>query len=143
MPSASVGHAEGNRIIPVFRSHGLGRHDNHLMGIDKACLMSLCAADHDTVGTSPPLHGGTNQDPSACGARERSPFRVCHGAVHSQILLLCILEELFKVFKIMGAILFINFIRGAVNGVESVHSDTALEAGRCLLTAEPAAFLLS
>ncbi len=134
------GTCERNRIIPVFRSHGLGRHDNHLMGIDKACLMSLCAADHDTVGTS--LHYMEEQIRILLRMRGQGAvtFRVCHGAVHSQILLLCILEELFKVFEIMGAIFFINFIRGAVNGVESVHSDTALEAGRCLLTAEPLHF---
>ena len=64
-------------------------------------------------------------------------FGVGHSAVDGQVFILNVLDKFFEIFMIMGAVFFIELIRGAVNGVKRVHTDAALEASRGFLSAEP------
>lgn len=69
-------------------------------------------------------------------------LRVCHSAVNGVVMLLNILEEFLEVLMVMCSVLFICLIGCAVNGVERVHADTALETGCGLLSTESLHFNL-
>ena len=64
-------------------------------------------------------------------------FRVGHCAVYGQVFILNMLNKLFEVFMIMRSVFFIELIRCAENGVKCIHTDAALEASRCFLSAKP------
>ena len=64
-------------------------------------------------------------------------FRVGHCAVYGKILILNVLDKLFEVFMIVSSVFFIEFIRGAENGIKRIHTDTTLETSRGFLSAEP------
>ena len=51
-------------------------------------------------------------------------------------MLLNILEEFLEVLVVMSSVFLICLVSCAVNGVECVHADTALETGCGLLSAE-------
>ena len=63
-------------------------------------------------------------------------LRVCHSAVNGVVMLLNILEEFLEVLVVMSSVFLICLVSCAVNGVECVHADTALETGCCFLSAE-------
>ena len=62
------------------------------------------------------------------------PFGVGHGAVHGQVVILYVDQKFLEVFMVMGAVFFIDFIGGGINGIEGVHAYAALEAAGGLLT---------
>ena len=127
------GHREGDGIVLVVGAHGLGGHDDDLVGVDDAGLMGFGAADHHAVGTA--FHHV--EEEIRIGLLMRGlgtvALGVGHGAVHGQVVLLAIEHKLFEVFMVGGAVLFVNFIGGGVLGVECIHANAALEAGGGLL----------
>ena len=56
-----------------------------------------------------------------------------HGAVHRQVVVLHVDEELLEVLVIACAVLLVDLIGGGVHGVEGVHTHAALEAAGRLL----------
>ena len=95
--------------------------------------MSLGAADHDAVGAA--FHHMEEQIGVLLlmGALERVALDVGHGAVHGQVPFLNVGHEFFEVFKIVGAVFFVDLKGGGIDGVEGVHAHAALEAGGGLL----------
>lgn len=104
------------------------------MGVDGTCLVNLGAADDNAVRTA--FHD-MDEDVRVFLFMRRLgavPFRIRHGAVYGQVIILDVDEELLEVFMVMGAIFFVDFIGRGVYGVEGVHTDAALEAAGCFLT---------
>ena len=60
-------------------------------------------------------------------------LRVRHGAVHHQVLVLDVGQELLEVLMIMRAVLLVHFVRGGEHRVERVHTHAPLEAAGRLL----------
>ena len=59
---------------------------------------------------------------------------VGHGAVHRQVVVLHVDEELLEILVVVGAVLLIDLVGGGIDGVEGVHAHAALEAASRLLT---------
>lgn len=127
-----AGKADGPILIGFL--HGDGGHEDVPMGIDGTCLVNLGAADDNAVRTA--FHD-MDEDVRVFLFMRRLgavPFRIRHGAVYGQVIILDVDEELLEVFVVMGAVFFVDFIGRGVYGVEGVHTDAALEAAGCFLT---------
>ena len=127
------GAGKAHSPVLVGLTHGDGGHEDVPVGVDGAGLVALGAAHHNAVRA--PLHhmhvhvgisllaGGLG--PVALGVR--------HGAVHGQVVVLHIGQELLEVLVIVGAVLLVDLVSGGEHGVEGVHAHAALEAGSGLL----------
>ena len=98
--------------------------------------MSLGTPHNDAV--RPSFHNAEEEVGILLGVRSQGAVTlwIRHGSVYGEIIFLCVEKKFLEIFKIIRAILFINFISGAVNCIEGIHSDTALEAGCRFLSAE-------
>ena len=70
------------------------------------------------------------------GSQAAVTFRVGHSAVNCKVLFLNAFQESHEVIMIMGTIFFIRIKCRGEYGVESIHANAALEAGRRLLAEE-------
>ena len=94
---------------------------------------ALAPPHHDAVG--PALHHPQEQVGVLLlvGGLGAVALDVGHGAVHGQVPFLDIGHEFFEVFKVMGAVFFVDLKGGGIDGVEGVHAHAALEARGGLL----------
>lgn len=116
-----AGKADGPILIGFL--HGDGGHENVPMGVDGTCLVDFGAANDNAVRTA--FHD-MDEDVRVFLFMRRLgavPFRIRHGTVYGQILILDIDEELLEVFVVMGSVFFVDFIGRGVYGVEGVHTD--------------------
>ena len=127
---------EGNRIVLIIGTHGLGGHNDDLVGVADTGLVGLGAADYDTVGAA--LHNTQEHIRIyLCMGRQGTvALGVGHGAVNGQVVLGGILHELHKVLMVVGAVSLVTLIGGGEQGVKGVHAYAALEAGCGLLAAQ-------
>ena len=130
------GHGKGDGVIGILRLHGLGGHDEDLVGIRRAGLVSLGSPDHHAVRTA--LHDPQEQVAVGLGVRREAPVTlgISHGAVHGEVLLLDVFHVLFEIIEIVRAVNLVHLIGRGPDGVEGVHAHAALEAGCGLLAAE-------
>ena len=127
------GAGEGHGVVPVGLAHGDGGHEDMPVGVDGAGLVAFRAADHDTV--VPALH---HMDVHIrvgllVGCLGAVALGVGHGAVHRQVVVLDVDEEVLEVLVVVGAVLLVDLVGGGVDGVEGVHAHAALEAAGGLL----------
>ena len=112
------------------------------MGIHRASLMCLRA------GYNNPVLSFLNDMQIQiriflpAGGKSSVSFRVGHGSVYGQILLLYIFHVITESLMVNGSILLINLKCGGVNGIESIHTHAALETCSCLLSQKPLHFHL-
>ena len=127
---------EGNRIVLIIGTHGLGGHYDDLVGVADTGLVGLGAANDDTVGTT--LHNAQEHVGIGLGMGGQGTVTlgVGHGAVNGQVGLGGILHKLHKVLVIVGAVGLVALIGGGEQGVEGIHTHAALEAGGGLLAAQ-------
>ena len=136
------GAGKADRPILIRLTHGNGGHEDVPVGVDGAGLVALGAADHNAVGAA--LHHmnehiGVGLIVGGLGA---VTLGVGHGAVHGEVIVLHVGQELLEVFVIVGAVLLIHLERGGEHGVEAVHAHAALEAGSGLLAQQALHFHL-
>lgn len=96
--------------------------------------MALGPADHDAVGAA--LHHMDVHIRVGLVVRGLAAVAlgVGHSAVHRQVVVLHVDEELLEILVVVGAVLLIDLVGGGIDGVEGVHAHTALETAGRLLT---------
>jgi hypothetical protein len=104
------------------------------MRVDCASLVDLRAIDNNTVRAALDHAQEEVGVLLVVGSLGAVALGVGHGAVHGEVLVLHHNQELLEILVVMRAILLIDLIGGGVDGIESVHTDTALEAAGGLLT---------
>ena len=128
-------YCEGDRVVLVALAHGDGRHDQNLVRVYEAGLMSLSAGDVNAVRSA--LNNVQEQIRiSLLGRSQRAvALDVGHSAVNSKVLVLYAGEELEEVLVVLGAASLVDLVGGGEYSVHSVHAYAALEAC-CGLLAE-------
>ena len=104
------------------------------VGVDGAGLVALGAADHDAVGAAlhhVDVHIGIGL---LMGSLAAVALGVGHSAVHRQVVVLDVDQELLEILVVVGSVLLVDLVGGGEHGVEGVHAHTALEATGGLLT---------
>ena len=129
-----VGRAgEADREVLVAFAHGHRRHDDDLVRVAGAGLVSLGAAHDDAVVTlldDVHVHVGVRL---LMRRQAAVALGVGHGPVRHEILVLQVLYVLLEALVVVGAPGLIGLVGDRVEGVDRVHPDTALEARACLL----------
>ena len=136
------GAGEGDSPVLVSLTHGDGGHEDVPVGVDGAGLVALGAADHDAIGAAlhdMDVHVGVRLLAGRLGA---VALGVGHGAVHGQVVVLDVGQELLEVLVVVGAVLLVDLEGGGEHGVEGVHAHAALEAGSGLLAQQALHFHL-
>ena len=136
------GAGKADSPILIGLTHGDGGHEDVPVGVDGAGLVALGAADHNAVGAA--LHHmnehiGVGLIVGGLGA---VTLGVGHGAVHGEVIVLHVGQELLEVLVIVGAVLLVDLIGGGEDGVKGVHAHAALEAGSGLLAQQALHFHL-
>ena len=127
------GAGKADSPILIGLTHGDGGHEDVPVGVDGAGLVALGTADHDAVGTAlhhMNVHVGISL---LAGRFGTVTLGVGHSAVHGEVIVLNVGQELLEVLVIVGAVLLVDLIGGGEDGVEGVHAHAALEAGSSLL----------
>ena len=105
-----------------------------LVAVDRTGLVGFGATYHDTVGTN--FHDMHEQIGVFLlrGRKAAVALGVGHRAIDGEVVLLNVLHVFGEAFVVVGSESLIHFIGGGPDGVESVHTYAALEAGSGLLT---------
>jgi hypothetical protein len=99
-----AGDRKRNRIVLVFRPHGDGGHGDDLVGIDRAGLMILVAADHDAVLAL--FHNVQKHIRVLLLMRRERPvaFRVGHGPAAGEVVFLYVRKIFQKALVVFRAV---------------------------------------
>ena len=125
-----------NGIVLVGFLHGHGRHDEVLVRVDGSRLVGLSSAHHNAIGTH--FHDVEIEVGVGLlrGTQRAVALGVGHGTVNSQVVVLNHFQIFSEALVIFSAIFLIDFKSRGIDGVESIHSHTALEASCRLLSTE-------
>ena len=119
--------AYGVRFLPL--AHGERGHYAHLVGVEHAGLVELCAPDDHSVGFAF-YHAQVKVRVGLLpGPFSPVPLGIGHGAVHHVIVGLDLCPVFLEPFVITGSVLFVTLEGGGKDGVGKIHAHTALETG--------------
>ena len=116
-------------IVHILFRHADGRHDQDPVGIERAGLMTFCAADHDAVRSFLDHMHEQVRVGLLVGSQTPVALGIGHGTVHCPVFLLHPAQKLVEALMIGCAQFLVHFEGHAVHGVDRVHPDAALEAG--------------
>ena len=129
------GAADG--VLGLVLLHAHGGHDEHLVAVDHAGHVGLCAPDDDAV--IPLFHHMDEQVGILllAGPQAAVALHVGHGAGDHQVVLLHVLQILLEPLMVVGTHGLIDLVGDGVGGVHGVEAHAALIAGAGLLGDHP------
>ena len=94
---------ERNGVVRIVLAHADGRHDQDPVGIERAGLMTFCAAHHDAVRSFLDHVHEQVRVGLLVGRQAPIPLGIGHGAVHRPVFLLHPAQKLVEAFMIACA----------------------------------------